>query len=177
MKKKKNRDIPYNDQIYLLECQERRDSINHRIWNLLENGVSEISDVRAFAEKFIKQVLFHSEQQQAWVAFQNDAYNNKIFKDNHTVFLLGISQFITLARALFLNHSNSDIWLRFLQFYFNETDYKSINYNFIVVCNYIDLQNPQILFYIIKKFISLKVVGNFNNIVEYRCFLNKYIKS
>lgn len=33
------------------------------------------------------------------------------------------------------------------------------------------------MFYIIKKFISLKVVGNFNNIVEYRCFLNKYIKS
>ena len=118
-KEKENRDIPYNDQIYLLECQERRDNINHRIWNLLENGVSEISDVRAFAEKFIKQVLLQSEQQKAWIAFQNDAYNNKIFKDNHTIFLIGISQFITLARALFLNHSNSDIWLRFIKFYFN----------------------------------------------------------
>lgn len=175
-KEKENRDIPYSDQVYLLECQERRDSINHRIWNLLENGVSELSDVRAFAEKFIKQVLLQSEQQKAWVTFQNDAYDNKIFKDNHTIFLIGVSQFITLARALFLNHSNSDIWLRFIKFYFNETDYKSINYNFIVVCNYIDLQNPQILFYIIEKFIKLKVVGNLNNTIEYWYFLNKYIK-
>lgn len=175
-KEKENRDIPYNDQIYLLECQERRDSINHRIWNLLENGVSEISDIRAFAEKFVKQVLLQSEQQKAWVAFQNDTYNNKIFKDNHTIFLIGVPQFITLARALFLNHSNSDIWLRFIKFYFNETDCKSIDYNFIVVCNYIDLQNPQILFYIIEKFIKLKVIGNFNSAVEYRYFLNKYIK-
>lgn len=175
-KEKENRDIPYNDQIYLLECQERRDSINHRIWNLLENGVSEISDIRAFAEKFVKQVLLQSEQQKAWVAFQNDTYNNKIFKDNHTIFLIGVPQFITLARALFLNHSNGDIWLRFIKFYFNETDCKSIDYNFIVVCNYIDLQNPQILFYIIEKFIKLKVIGNFNSAVEYRYFLNKYIK-
>lgn len=156
---------------------ENRNRCNHLMWNLVQNGRSEYSDVQATVTKFIKDVLTTAEdkREDSWRTFQRDLYHGKIYKDNRTIFIIGNNVLRDLTYAMFICHQDSSTWESYVKFLEWAWKKKPVDKDFFQICNYIELDSPGPLFSVISWFKELKAEGNFNSFEGYGHFLQKYV--
>lgn len=156
---------------------ENRNRCNHLMWNLVQNGRSEYSDVQATVTKFIKDVLTTAEdkREDSWRSFQHDLYHGKIYKDNRTIFIIGNNVLRDLTYAMFICHQDSSTWESYVKFLEWAWKKEPVDKDFFQICNYIELDSPGPLFSVISWFKELKAEGNFNSFEGYGHFLQKYV--
>ncbi len=101
-----------------MKAFEDRDRINHIVWNLTENGSSEHTNNEAAIKRFVNFVLSADESCRgaAWNQYCADLYNEDFYKNNSTIFLIGVNPLVSLSRGLNLNHVSDSIWIKFFDF-------------------------------------------------------------
>lgn len=169
--------LSVEDSYDVVAANEKRERVNRIIWNLLQNGKSEYSNAHACVEKFINDVLRkdQAEWPQAWKKYQDDLYHERIYKDNRTIYKIGISDLKNLAQAFSFEEHSEKVWLQFIKFVFWLWKDKSINLLLLEICNSIALDSEDVYLAVLSLFVKLKCGINYNNRQEYWYFLRKYV--
>lgn len=155
------------------------DKIDRIVWNLLSNGKSEYTDYEMVAQIFIQNVLLEprENQKEAYNKFLDQMYKSEFgVGDNNTIFMLGTPYFPTLAQALRVSNQESEIWVKFIDFYLRYNDKKVIDFEFIQLLNYSRIDSRKNYLQIISKFSDLEIRGNFNSYSVYYEFINEYFR-
>ena len=100
--KKRMRNPIIDEDIPDIQQLEHNAKINSLIKNLYMNGKSEYTNNEANAMEFIDTVLFATdeERESKWGEFSIKCFLSNIYKDNHTIFLIGGDDCLSLAKAL-----------------------------------------------------------------------------
>ena len=177
--KRKKEEISQAEWLDFQKFEEQREKTNRLIWNLLANGESEYTDAEACVDKFEKEVLAipREKQQQAWNAYSNDLYNGKVIKNNTTIFKMGNEPMRDMAKALYVSNPKLDTWgkfVSFLQDYWQE-NHLNLDRDFIEICQCFPNYNIDLFLSVLKVFIDIPIVGNFNDFDAYYNFLVKSV--
>lgn len=177
--KRKKEEISQAEWLDFQKFEEQREKTNRLIWNLLANGESEYTDAEACVDKFEKEVLAipREKQQQAWNAYFNDLYNGKVIKNNTTIFKMGNEPMRDMAKALYVSNPKLDTWgkfVSFLQDYWQE-NHLNLDRDFIEICQCFSNYNIDLFLSVLKVFIDIPIVGNFNDFDAYYNFLVKSV--
>ena len=175
----KEEEISQAEWLDFQKLEEQREKTNRLLWNLLANGESEYTDAEACVRKFEKDVLNvpRRQQQKAWNAYFNDLYHGKVIKNNTTIFKMGNEPMLDMVKALYVIDPKLDTWEKFISFlrdYWQE-NHLCLNCDFIKICQYFPNYNIELFMSVLKVFIDIPIVGNFNNLDWYYSFLVKYI--
>lgn len=175
----KEKEISQAEWLDFQKLEEQREKTNRLVWNLLANGESEYTDAEACVDKFEKEVLAipREKQQQAWNAYSNDLYDGKIIKNNTTIFKMGNEPMRDMAKALYVSNPKLDTWgkfVSFLQDYWQE-NHLNLNRDFIEICQCFSNYNIDLFLSVLKVFIDIPIVGNFNDFDAYYNFLVKSV--
>lgn len=155
------------------------DKIDRIVWNLLANGKSEYTDFEIAGKIFYEKVLLKPRENQK-VAYDN--FLDLMFKgdfstgDNNTIFLMGVSNFPTLAQALRVSKQESEVWVKFIDFYVRYSDKKAIDLELIQILNYSRINSRRDYLDIISIFSDLEIKGHFNNFNVYYEFIIEYLR-
>ena len=133
----------------------------------LENAVLEL-------EKVLD--LGGDERESAFSDFLNKSYYEDFERvDNRTIFLLGISSFLSIFKSFLLYEKDSNYWLRLIDFYFNYSKITEIKADVVQCLNYCCIDDRKVFIDIVIKFNRLNIVGNLNKTKSYASFLRKYV--
>lgn len=167
-----------NKNINYLKKEDSNEKKDRLIWNLLCSGKSEYTDVQLMVDS-LKQIfsLEVHQQESALNKLFDDYYNGKDnFKnDNQTIFRLGIPQYTSLFQALSLYTTNKNIWIKFLNYYFDKRLPQNITIDLVSNLRYCPINNKELYLHILSKFCKLNIIGNMNNNEFYWRFLHKYL--
>lgn len=134
----------------------------------LENAVVEL-------EKVLD--LDGEQRDSAFSEFLNNSYYESFRRiDNKTIFLIGISPFVTIFQGFLLYERNSKYWLRLIDFYFQFRKITEINAELVQCLNYCCIDNREVFLDAIRRFNRLGIKGNLNKTKSYMLFLRKYIQ-
>lgn len=160
------------------DMEAKRERIDRIIWNLLQNGVSELSNSKACVEKFKQDVLSKNEtqQHQALEGYFHDLYHENIYKDNLTVNRIGHPLLEDVANAMYLEKESGSLWQKFFALLKNERNNRPVDLSLINIMSDINLNDLQLYKDVLKYFNQLSSNCNFNAYEEYTYFLSKYVK-
>lgn len=155
------------------------------IRNLYWNGKSEYTDAEAVANLFVSEVLNSGREQwdRKWEEFAQKLFDEEIFKDNKTIFRLGVDVFTALFRALWISFSKEDMMLekkedildKALDFYRTHNKLTDeLDLEKIVIFNFCEIGSRKIFFKVLGYFNDLKITGNMNREKVYYSFLKNY---
>lgn len=164
------------------ELEEHNNKIDHILSNIIASGSSEYTDAENAVNKLFSEVIYISEKirDEAWTKYQNDMFSQNLFKDNKTIFKMGINPFNTLFKCLKLCNIDEKKWIDFLDFYFNKYISEECNFisdKLIINLNYCETNNKNILFHVIYFISQLDVKYNYNGNDAYTLFLKNYMGS
>ncbi len=155
------------------------EKINRIVWKIVANGKSEYTDYEASAFDLKENVLSKSENEmkEAFEGFWQRGFNSKIYEENQTIALMGISLFIELSKALQLIEISEELKIKFLKFYLDYRKERVITKEFIQIINYFEYGSKD--FYIKKLQIinELSINGNLNKEDCFKKFLRNNINS
>lgn len=167
-----------NKNINDLKKEDANEKKDRLIWNLLCSGKSEYTDVQLMVDS-LKQIfsLEVHQQESALNKLFNDYYNGKDnFKnDNQTIFRFGIPQYTSLFQALSLYTTDKNIWIKFLNYYFDKSLPQNITIDLVSNLRYCPINNKELYLHILTKFCEFQIIGNMNNNEFYWKFLHKYL--
>ena len=114
---------------------------------------------------------------EAFEGFWQRGFNSKIYEENQTIALMGISLFIELSKALQLIEISEELKIKFLKFYLDYRKERVITKEFIQIINYFEYGSKD--FYIKKLQIinELSINGNLNKEDCFKKFLRNNINS
>ena len=134
----------------------------------LENAVAEL-------EKVLD--LDGEQRDSAFSEFLDNSYYESFERiDNRTIFLLGISSFVSIFQGFHLYEKNDKYWLRLLDLYFKSRKVAEISAELIQCLNYCCIDQREVFLDVIRRFNSLGTKGNLNKTKSYVLFLRKYIQ-
>ena len=98
----KRREAIANEDESFLEKKNYNEKIDRTIWNVMANGVSEFTDIEAFVMRLCQDVLSlkPEEQQKAWDELRQDTFYEKIWKNNRTIFRMGMDSYLAVFQAM-----------------------------------------------------------------------------
>lgn len=168
------------EPVHNLKRKEKNNKIDHIIWNILANGSSEYTNVENAVNKLFDEVIYSkSSVEDAWNKYMDDMFNQHLWKNNSTIFRLGVDSFLALFQGLRTCDVNAQKWLDFLDFYFcryqEDQNDKFVSIKLIDNLNYCDTNNKKILFKVITFFNTLDIKYNFNDNRSYNLFLKNYL--
>ncbi len=160
-----------------LQKMEKKNRTNHIIWNVLANGKSEFTDMRAAIDKFKKEVLSlgEDEWEEAWNKYCDDMFHDLLEKGNHTIFTIGDGYFIPLFQGFRIVGANSDDWKRLLEFYGKMHKDMILSLDLVKCLYYCDVYQIGVYLKAIQLFCSCKIAGNLNGEEAYWKFLQVYL--
>lgn len=158
-------------------AREKREKTDRLIWNLLQNGKSEYTDSRACVDKFIHDVLSGSKEdwETAFAQYWSDVYNEKVYKDNQTIYKMGEQPLLTFVREVSYHVHGADFWSDMCDFIRTEWPEKSITREFIELWYWAEIDSPQNMRKMVQHFNSLTADCHFNDQDYYWEFLRKYV--
>lgn len=175
----RSRESIANEAVSSLQKKEKAEKINRLIWNLLGNGRSEFTNMEAAVEKFKTDVLRvpQAHWRGAWSQYQEDAYWDKLWKDNGTIFRFGVDIYLPLFQGLRITNASEEDWLHMLEFYDQMNSEKRITVEFVENLNYCDLKKKRVFLKAIELFCKYNIVGNMNKERCYQSFFKNYFQS
>ena len=158
-------------------AREKREKTDRLIWNLLQSGKSEYTDSRACVDKFIRDVFREAREnrKQAFAQYWSDVYNEKVYKENQTIYKMGEQPLLTLVRESSYHVHGTDFWADMCDFIRAEWPEKSITREFIELWYWAEIDSPKNMRRMVQHFNSLAVNCHFNDQAYYWEFLRKYI--
>lgn len=169
------------EPIQNLKAKAKNEKIDRIVWNVLANGTSDLTDIENAVRKLWQEVLQKTGEarEQAWKQYLDDMFHGRLWKDNGTVFRIGINSYLTLFQALRIAGASGKQWEAFLEFYFNqyrkETEHPAISRELVAGCNYCDLYERNVFFRVVRFVNSLAVSGNLNGTKSYQLFFKNYL--
>ena len=182
--KKRTRNPIIDEDISDIQQLEHNAKINSLIKNLYMNGKSEYTNSEANAMEFIDTVLFATEEEREskWSEFSMKCFLSNIYKDNHTIFLLGGDDCLSLAKALRTVTNipkyasrREEIQIRFFDFWYHHSEDHSILLKTIKTFRLIEPESQKSFIKAITTFNKFTIAGNLNGEKVYVDFLNTYI--
>lgn len=170
----------YNENDKFVAVRNSNENIDRLVWNLLCSGKSEYTDNENAVRDFIDTVLSKpaESQKEAYNAFYHRMVNGDSYKnDNTTIFRIGLNSYFSLFQAFLVSDVGTDNWLKFIDFYFQNSELDSITLDLIANMRYCDITNNRVYIHILSWFNQLNVVGNFNSEISYKLFLMKYLRA
>lgn len=174
-------DVPV-EPIITLKKMDGNEKIDRVIWHTIANGTSELTDKENAIRKFKNEVLCKSddEQDRAWNAYWRDMYDENLFPDNRSIFLLGIGSFFSLFQAMEVCGATEDEWKRLLDFYIRQYQKGSnadLTVSVIDCLGHFPYRSPQCLLQMIRFFNQLEIIANFNHEKSFYQFLQRIVKA
>lgn len=182
--KKRMRNPIIDEDIPDIQQLEHNAKINSLIKNLYMNGKSEYTNNEANAMEFIDTVLFATdeERESKWGEFSIKCFLSNIYKDNHTIFLIGGDDCLSLAKALRTVTNipkyasrREEIQIRFFDFWYYHSEDHSILLKTIKTFCLIEPESQKSFIKAITTFNKFTIAGNLNDEKVYVDFLNTYI--
>ena len=182
--KKRMRNPIIDEDIPDIQQLEHNAKINSLIKNLYMNGKSEYTNNEANAMEFIDTVLFATdeERERKWGEFSIKCFLSNIYKDNHTIFLIGGDDCLSLAKALRTVTNipkyasrREEIQIRFFDFWYYHSEDHSILLKTIKTFCLIEPESQKSFIKAITTFNKFTIAGNLNDEKVYVDFLNTYI--
>lgn len=160
---------------YLRELNHN-EKINRFIWNSLGNGNSEYSDMKAFVECLVKDVLSETEnKKEGWERLNEKAFHGNIWKTNKTLFRWGIDNYNAVFQALCVIGVDSKNWCSWLEFYFQEEGKKGITVEMIECLNYCNCRQRDTYIKVLELFSNCREIGNLNEEKSFSYFLSRFV--
>lgn len=183
--KEKRVDNPIvEEDISDIQCIEHNAKINSLIRNLYMNGKSEYTNNEANAIIFIDKVLFApvEEREEKWNEYFNQCFHSSIYKDNKTIFMFGVDNGLSLAKALRTvvhlpkyRNKCEEIKELFLDFWMSHNKNKELLLETVKTFRLIEPQCQTSFIKAINCFTRFDIVGNMNTEKVYIEFLCNYI--
>lgn len=183
--KEKRVDNPIvEEDISDIQCIEHNAKINSLIRNLYMNGKSEYTNNEANAIIFIDKVLFApvEEREEKWNEYFNQCFHSSIYKDNKTIFMFGVDNGLSLAKALRTvvhlpkyRNKCEEIKELFLDFWMSHNKNKELLLETVKTFRLIEPQCQTSFIKAINCFTRFDIVGNMNTEKVYIEFLCSYI--
>ena len=175
----KNTDKIATEPLQNLKNKYKNEKIDRIVWNILANGTSELTDIENAVQKLQQEVLNKekAEQENAWEKYTADMFNQNLWKDNKTIFLLGTDPFLSLFKAMRTVRAGENQWTAFLSFYFSQylKKHKTISVELVDNFNYCNLHYKNVYFQVIHFINGLETAGNMNNEKSYWDFFENYM--
>lgn len=163
---------------------QSNEKITQTIWHLLVAGKHKETDNQKAVELFVSEVLQANNKVEAFKWYWNNYFTGKYKQDYgvNTIFLIGHSAMSSIFQAMCVYNYNSSKekinnkdWKDAIDFLFEYYTVKQISKNLINSLCFVDISREEILFYVMEKFCSLNVIGNFNGYKYYKIFLRDYL--
>lgn len=174
----KRREKRANESENYLRKKENNERIDRVIWNIIGNGHSEYTNMETFVRRITQDVLKNTdieEQKSAWEKFKEDAFNEKLWKDNSTLFRWMGYDYLPIFQAFGVVGANEKQWIKWINFYFEMVSNHGIQVEMVESLNYCDLTKKSILIAVIRGFNECKILGNMNEQKGFSTFLKKYL--
>ena len=165
-----------NEAIENISKKNRNEQKDRLLWNLICNGKSELTDRINAVNSFIDIVINTENSKKGYKEFKSKLHNGDFKKkDNKTIFLGAIDEFLFLFQSFRIAKVSEQDWLEFLKFYMSYKKVEDINIEYIENINYCDLNYKEVYFYILDSFCQLSICGNMNKQKCYKKFLRNYL--
>lgn len=175
----KRREAIANEDENLLRRKEHNEKIDRTIWNVMANGVSEFTDIEAVVMRLCKDVLplDKDKQQEAWEQLNQQAFEGKIWKNNITIFRMGIDSYLAVFQAMKVvgNRVTAQQWCQWIDFYFRQKENQKVYVEMVEALNYVNLNEKSVYIETLRHFVRCKVVGNLNGQIGFVKFIKQYI--
>ena len=120
--------------------KNRNEQKDRLLWNLICNGKSELTDRINAVNSFIDIVINTENSKKGYKEFKSKLHNGDFKKkDNKTIFLGAIDEFLFLFQSFRIAKVSEQDWLEFLKFYMSYKKVEDINIEYIENINYCDL--------------------------------------
>lgn len=157
------------------DANEKLDRLVRRIYSRGRSSRTNMENAVKELEKVLD--LDGAQRDVAFKEFLDKSYHSDFeMVDNSTIFLLGISTFVSIFQGFSLYERDGNYWLKLLNFYFAHCNITEITSETIQCLNYCALDCREVLFAVIKRFNGLAIKGNLNTTKSYAFFLRKYIQ-
>ena len=157
------------------DSNEKLDRLVRRIYAKGRSDRTNLENAVAELEKVLD--LDGEQRDSAFSEFLNNSYYESFERiDNRTIFLLGISSFVSIFQGFHLYEKNDKYWLRLLDLYFKSRKVAEISAELIQCLNYCCIDQREVFLDVIRRFNSLGTKGNLNKTKSYVLFLRKYIQ-
>lgn len=178
-KKELNRDNIANESKKEMEKRERIEKLNRLIWNLMGNGKSEFTDMENAIKQFVERILPDevTDKEGAWKEYKKDMFNQKLWKDNGTIFRIGIDGFLPIFQGFRVWNQSGENWCKLLDFYDSMNEDKTITVEFIENLNNCDLHQRCVFVKAMELFCEYKIKGNMNKEKCFAPFIKKYLQN
>ena len=156
------------------DFNEKQDRLVRRIY---AKGRSDRTNLENAVAELEKVLDFDGEQRDsAFSEFIDNSYYESFKRiDNKTIFLIGISPFVSIFQGFLLYEKSNKYWLRLLDFYFQSRKITEIKAELIQCLNYCCIDQREVFLDIIRRFNRLGIKGNLNKTKSYMLFLKKYV--
>ncbi len=155
-----------------LRKQEENEKIDRIVWNIIANGASEYTDQEVFVKLITEEVLCKQgkERKEAWNRLKEKAYYQDLWKNNKTLFVMGIDDFLPVFQAFRMAGAKPVAVKQFVEFYFDMEGEKGITVEMVENLSYIDLNDRDVYMMVLRRFCETKIVGNLGNEPGWRRF-------
>ena len=183
-RKQSGRKRELNNEQQKIANMEHNEKISRIICNLYRNGKSEYTNAESVAIKFIKDVLLKDREcwLKEWNNYRENLFQGDVYKDNQTVFKLGIDEFPLLFRVLWIyfskesaEYEKEEIYDKTLDFY--ETlrpEENELTLEKITMFRFYEPSDRKVYFRILRLFNKSEIVDNFKGDESYKSFLINY---
>lgn len=177
----KRREAIANEDESFLEKKNYNEKIDRTIWNVMANGVSEFTDIEAFVMRLCQDVLSlkPEEQQKAWDELRQDTFYEKIWKNNRTIFRMGMDSYLAVFQAMKVvgMRVTAQQWCQWIDFYFRQKEHHIISVEMVEALNYVNINEASIYLQVIRHFEKCAIVGNMNEQVGFMRFIKQYMSA
>ncbi len=166
-----------NEPEEYLEKKEKNEKIDRIIWNVIANGASEFTNAQTFVRTIAKDVLTKSgkEREAAWEKFGEQCFNEKLWKNNTTLFRMGTDTYLPVFQSFRIGGATEGEWCGWLDFYFSVEKKQSVTVEMVENLGYCDVTKGTVFLKAIRGFCEKKIIGNMNQETGWRRFLKTYL--
>lgn len=173
-----------NDSAANLNNKNENEKINRIIWNLLCGSYGILTDYEAFVKEFTKYVLQeeNSKLQRKKYRRLSEKYRdgqdfNGEDRENETIFKMGAAEMVTAFQALKVIGINNELWKKAIDFYIDNLKMDNKPIDLIQSLIFCEISDRDVFLYVLKKYNSLNIDGNMNDVKEFWEFLRTYLNA
>lgn len=178
---KKNNSLMYENENFLKHIDEN-EHIDRILWKLHCFGHSSYTDMENAVKAIKNEVLLTSQKSEEKKKSFDDVANRLLSYDfenghNGSIFKLGNPRFANVFQAFNIYETDSNIWIKLIDFYFEYEETKEIDRDLIVTFMYANVSSRKVFCYLLERFNQLNVVGNFGKTGCYKLFMEKFLNA
>lgn len=171
--------IPGAKHIAIDKNEYNNMEIDHIIRNYLFNGLSEFTDHEAFVKKLnsILDINDITKRNEQFSKILENYYYGNTYKDNRTVFLIGIDSYCAIVKAYLVCERRVEYWVKlldYIEYKIKDDEIKPQRFSMLYFIS--EFSNVEVFKRGIKLFLLLKYDVNYNQNKEYILFVTEYLK-